>query len=305
MSSRTLPAIKWGTAHDISAAPWTDTGTGTATGGNLDPFGGSAGYLLDDTSAANQYARRLPLTLLSAGTQWAVVCVEQGTSSTFAIQFFETTGSTVRAAWDGTWAAGLPSLVLGAGSGSAYGPVSLGNNWFAFLVSGNGVVVANTPMLYLHATQRSNASVGSTVFYVANVVLLDLLGSPLVFRRPRDGYEALVAPSGVEDAASYGDEYPLIARTSWVPTTARSFPQIVSGWDGQNESVGVNCSVSAMLSAGWNKNTLRFAPDRSACTTYVDGYLRRPGKDWRPELEGNADRAFEMELVSLSPLLGF
>jgi hypothetical protein len=90
----------------------------------------------------------------------------------------------------------------------------------------------------------------------------------------------------------------------WVPTIPRSTPAIVSGWYGENESTGVNCGVKAMLKAGRDKNSLRFVPDRSVCTTYMDSYLVDP-MNGAPDLEPNWDRTFPMTLRGSTVYTGY
>lgn len=305
MSSRTYPLIAWGSADAINGGSYSSVGTIGQTAGQTDPFGGTDAYLLDDNDAANTAGRFKQIANLAA-SGFFIVGIRKGTGLPF-IRLLDVTATADRVgAYASAWGAGAPTLASYAGS-PILTPVDFGTGWYGIVMPYSGVVPGNDNRLYLYPDYNNGTVTGSgtTYFWVRNVALLDLLGSPLTFPRPKDGYEADVAPSGLEDSASYGDEYPIIGRVSWVPTSARSFPVIVSGFDGANESAGVNCGVAAMLSAGWNKNTLRFAQDRSACTSYVDTYLRNPTKGWRPELEGNADRAFEMELVSQTAIPGF
>jgi hypothetical protein len=303
MPSQTLPLVAWGTADDLSA--YTQSGTCGVTPSVTDPFGGTGAYTLNDTDAANISARlksgivtglQIPIAVIG-------VFIKAGTSAESFIRFWDTTDPGTRIQMDIAWSGGVPTVT--ASTGTMVGTIPVGNGWYFTLAYGN-IQRGNSHQLELRpATQGGVTATGTCTFYVRNTILPDLLGAPKGFSRPAHGYEVVTAPSGVRDAwkIKASDEV-LQGRVAWVPTSPRSFPQIVSGWDGQNESVGVNCGVKAMLEAGWDMNLLRYVPDRSACTTYTDAYLTLPGAEWTPDLEGNADRAFAFELVSATPFTG-
>lgn len=303
MPSRAFPLVAWGTVDAINASPWTDNGTPGVTGSQPDPFGGTGAYVLNDNDGASAEARYKVLSALNASRLGWVICIQQGSSSTSLVAVRDQTAAAYAIDAPITYSGGVPSSTPNAGT--LIGKIALGGGWYA-LIFDAAWISGHVPRIELYATGGTAGLTGTTVYYHQNMVLLDLLGTPKAFSRPAAGYEAVTAPSGVRDAwkVNAPDEV-LQGRISWVPTTARSFPQIVSGWDGQNEAVGVNCGVKAMLEAGWDMNLLRVATDRSVCTTYNDAYLTQPGQDWAPELEGNADRALNLELVSSTPFSGF
>lgn len=154
--------------------------------------------------------------------------------------------------------------------------------------------------LELYATNATASSTGSTIFYVRNAVLLDLPANYRRFARPREGYETAVVPSGSRDSWSYGNEYVRRSGAHWIPAVARDWPVTVSGFQGANESTGVNCGVQAMLLAGMDMQAMTWVPDRSACSVNQSVYLTAPGRDWEPSQEPNGDFSFEMETVTAS-----
>lgn len=298
MSGLTYPLIAYGAADDISGAGYTTTGTLGALTAVTDPFGGTSAYTINDTDAGVQSCRIKSGIVISDTVATVKVCWKAGTSAGFVVVLRDTTASAVRIQDNGTQSGGVPTHNMITGTN--YSDISLSNGWYAFRYRTTAIVSGNSHRLELYGTDNNSAHTGSSLWYVRSFCLLDLLGVPKSFSRPRQGYEAAVSPSGTRDAWSYGFEEVLQARTSWVPSATRDTPVSVSGWYGANESAGINSGVKAMLESGWGMNLLRYAPDRTACTTYQDAYLTQPTMQWTPELEGSGERAFTMELTSPS-----
>jgi hypothetical protein len=230
-----------------------------------------------------------------------MVFAKAGTATASLCQLRDNTTATYKIITTISWSGAVGTFACT--TGTLVGQWDAGSGWYGALVSATWTS-GNVPRIELYGASATVAATGTTTWYLRNAVLLDILGMPKSFSRPRTGYEAATSPSGTRDAWSYGNEEVLQARTSWIPTSARVTPQLVSGWYGAADtagvSCGVNCGVKAMMEAGWAQGLLRYAADRTAPTTYVDAYLTQPGMQWAPELEGSADRAFQMELVSPS-----
>jgi hypothetical protein len=302
---QTLPLIAWGDPDAINAAPYASGSAPVVTGGKPDPFGGTGAYEIDDDAAVNEFRLKgLPATV-AALPAWITVFAKQGTSSESTILLIDQTTATSLLRINITWSGGVPSI--SGLVGSLHQAIAVGNGWYLFVGLSLAVVPANTNQLRLYPTRiGTGTETGSTLFYMRNVVLLDYLSPYHAFERPRPGYARAVAPSLARDSWSYGKEYVRRFRLGWVPDQPRGTPQtLVSGWFGDNESVGVNASIQAMLAAGWDQQPLLFVPDRGACSTYWTGYLERPERDWEPAEEPNQDRAVEIELVGSSPLGGY
>lgn len=298
MPQPTFPLFAWGTADDISGAGYTTTGTLGALTAVTDPFGGTSAYTINDTDAGAQSARLKSGIILTGSDATLTVCWKAGTSAGYVIVLRDTTAGSVRIQDNGTQSAGVPTQNMATGTG--YTPVPLGNSWYCFRYRSSAIVSGNTHRLELYGTANVAANTGSSLWYVRPMALVDYLIDPVSGARPRIGYEALETPGGARDAWSYGDEEFLQGRVPYIPDYPRDFPVSVSGWYGQAESAGVNSSVKAMLSAGWRMDTVRFVPDRSVCTTYVDSYLTQPKQDFQPTREKSGDRTFQLELTSPS-----
>jgi hypothetical protein len=87
----------------------------------------------------------------------------------------------------------------------------------------------------------------------------------MAYSKPRDGYVARMAMSGVEDALWIGTDYMLDCEIRYVPTTNTAS---ATGWDGVN-------GWRSFLEWSQLKNTFRWYPD-SASGAYIDSYLVEP-----------------------------
>lgn len=299
----TLPLVAWGTADDLSASPYASLNTPTVTSGVTDPFGGTGAYTIDDNDAGNAEARRRDLALATDGSHVYAFWAKQGTASASDVQLYDNTAGATRCQVRLTWSGGVPTTSVVSGSGTIY-TVDCGNSWYLVLVLYGSVVAANTNRVYFYGATSTAASTGTTSYYVRNVVLLSYLDGATTWPEPRNGSAWAEAPSGTEDAWIVGTNWHLAGTVRHIPDTPTDSPETVSGWYGANEATGVNCGVAAMLSAGRDKQTLRWVKDRADCATYVDGYLVEPMRG-RPELEPNWRRTFPLELRSSSVFAGY
>lgn len=294
------PLIAWGTADDLSA--YDQFGTCGVTGSVTDPFGGSGAFTLDDTDGANTAYRYKGALVFTQSLATIGVFAKAGIGTQSIIRLFDDTAGAAAIRLDLAWSGGVPTVTLTTGTlGVA---IACGGGWY-FIIGAGGVARGNSHSLELRPATTNAAATGTTSFYVQNMVLLDYLDTAVAYDQPREGSEQVQSPSGVEDAWTVGTDEMLKCNVKAVPADPRSTPAIVSGWYGTNESTGVNCGVKAMLKQGRDKQVLRFVPDRSVCTTYMDSYLVEPMSE-APGVDTNpGDRTFPMTLRGSSVYTGY
>jgi hypothetical protein len=289
------PLVMWGTPVTSFT-----TQNCTVTTGQADPFGGTNAVLLTDTSAAAEsYAYK---SFIQIGpTLHGVFILKAGSAAATTIRLYDSTGAANRFSADITWA----GPTVNATVGTVYGPVALGGGWYAFLAIATGVVNGNTLYHLVNPSGFSPFTPTTTVYwYENNIALFDFPDAAVSWPEPRDGSAQAQGASGTEDAWTIGTDEHWRGTIRWVPDTPRGTPAVVSGWYGQNEIPSVNCGVKAMLTAGRDKGLLRFVPDRSVCTTYMDSYLVEPMRG-SPDLEPNWDRKFTLELRGTTVYTGY
>jgi len=148
--------------------PWTNFGTPIVTSGQADPFGGTAGYLVEDDNAASPEGRWEVVPFTGDGIKAIGYHVRQNTAAAFSLALFDNTAASYRIIVIGTWnAAGVPVLSINTGAGSLFTPQRIGNWWWV-TVSANGVIAANTNQTRFFAADIANAPVGKTYFFGAN-----------------------------------------------------------------------------------------------------------------------------------------
>ena len=300
----TLPLIAWGSAEDLST--WSQNGTATVASGITDPFGGTGAYSVQDNDGAGFEYRYKTWVQPTSGTAWAAVFLKDDTGTgDVTLWVYDQTAAATRVIVTYSFASNaLTGTTLQSGGGTYPDPISVGGGWFLAILGAASCVAGNTHQLRLLPGSAASNGQNTAYFYVRNVVLLDYLGEATSFPRPRRGSVWAQAASGTEDAWIVGTDEILRGRVRWVPREATTSPVLKSGWDGQNEIVGVNCGVKALLTAGRAKSALTWVPDRSACTTAQSAYLSVPEEADAVELEGNGDRAMTIELRSTSPFVG-
>lgn len=298
-----LPVVAWGTASDISAAPWTSSGTGSATAGQADPFGGTGAVLLNDTDGAVQFARLYSGVVLTSPTVNLCVCWKADTSTGYTVILRDTTASAIRIQDNGTQSGGVPTQSMVTGTGATI--VALGGGWYALRYTATNIVAGNTHRLELYPCANSAAATGTSVFYVRSMVLMDYLDGSVSWSEPREGSAQAQSAGGTEDAWTIGTDEHLRATVRWIPDYQQDTPVAVSGWYGTNEGPGLNMGLKEMLEQGRDKAVLTFVPDRSACSANnVSAYLVEPMRG-APELEANWTRKFTMELRASTVFVGY
>lgn len=306
MPLSTFAGLAWGTADDLNAGYTTVAGAVTVTSGITDPFGGTSAYTLNDTDGVSQSGRGKAGLVLTGSTAVVGVCWKAGTSAGYIVILRDTTASAVRIQDNGTQSGGVPTQ---AGVvGTAIGAIPMGNGWYLLLYTG-AITSGNTHRLEVYPTPNVGSATGTSSFYVRNIVALDVIDFAKSFKRPKPGYRATVAPSGVREVWSYGNDPVFKGTARWLPAAARSnaasvlVPQVVSGWYGENEATGINCGLLAALAAGWDMQVMTFAPDISACATNYSGYLTQPGENFEPDLESSGDYQVPLEFVGTGNII--
>jgi hypothetical protein len=297
--SLVLPLIAWGAAENIAAAPWTNIGTPIVTGGQADPFGGTGAYLVDDNDAAGSEGRGKPIGVLSVDRVTVFPMARAGTAAVSSFLVVDTTAAnTVKLQLRFTWSGGVSVVTVFTGGADAtiHGTIDLGSGWYGCLATIVGLTVGNLHEIRCYGAVPGGTAVGSTYWYLRNLVLLDAIDEGRAWRTPRDGSKKVRARSGIFDSHIKGWDYRFRGKTNWVPSRPRSFPTIVSGYEGLNESIGVNCGVSAMLQAGQDSQSLLWVPDRSQCAVNIASELVEPFDDPYEIANASGDRTFPLAL---------
>lgn len=293
------PLVAWGTPDDMTSGSWsTPAGTLAAITTTTDPFGGSLAYTLNDTDGAVASRRQRNIAVTADGVHALFVAAKAGTAAESQVIILETTGGNVRGSVSVTWSG--PTFTAGNG-GTFHGPIALGNSWYGGILLCAGLTVANGPAIAYRPSGSTAASTGSASFYLRNMVPFSYVDRAVSYARPREGSDFRQGPSGVEAAWLIGPDEILRCTARWIPNAPRSDPTVQAGWSGENESTGVNCGYKAMIKAGWQKNSMLWVPDRSACSTYQTGYLTQPMAD-EVGLDTNGPfRTFPLEFRGTSP----
>jgi hypothetical protein len=298
--SLVYPLIAWGAAEDISAAPWTNIGVPTVTGGQADPFGGTGAYLIDDNNPAGSEGRARTTGTLAVSRATVFPMARAGTATVSAYILVETAGFVSKLDVRFTWSGGVPtvSIVTGGANATLHGTIALGGGWYGALVSITGLTAgaAHEHRCYGAVPGASPTAVGTTYWYLRNVVLLEAPKGPVSWDDQREGSEIYDGLDGLADAYLRARDYRFRGDIPLIPTAPRGVPQLMSGWEGANESIGVNAGVEAMLKAGQDARTLVFAPDRSTCAVNISSELVHPieGDEVTPMPDGS--RGITLEL---------
>jgi hypothetical protein len=291
------PVIVWGTSEDFST--WSQTGTVTATSGQVDPFGGTTGYVLDDNDAAAAEARYKEYTAAVKGYHVWTICSKFYSATTSAVKFENTTlaiSGTASYAWSA-----YEATLTAAGNASVLTPAWVGGYYIQRIIV--YAAAGNTMRMTLYPAGTTVGDSGATYFYQNDLTLLGVPDNLIAWEEPREGSAWVQGGSGVEDAWIQGTDYRMTVTLPWVPFLDRASPEAVSGWGGPREYNGVNCGISAMLRAGRTKATLTWYPNlygiTSSTATAVASYLVDPMRG-APTLQPNGDRSVTLDLRNAS-----
>jgi hypothetical protein len=297
--SLNLPLVAWGAAEAIASAPWTSINTPIVTAGQIDPFGGTDAVLVEDDNAGASEARVRSVGLLPTGRATVFPMFRAGTATASDFILLETATLTTKLQIRATWSGGVAtvSIVTGGANATLHGGVALGAGWYGALTSIVGLNAAQAHEIRCYGAIPGGTAVGSTYWYLRNCVLLDTpSGPPTAWSQPRDESARTRGPDGGRISILKGRDYRFRGLIPGVPSYARSLPTPLSGWEGLNESIGVNCGVAKMLEAGQAGNPLLWVPDRSLCTSYISSELVAPWQGDVPTTRRNGDRGIALEL---------
>jgi hypothetical protein len=152
---------------NASDTDWTAVGggPGTTTGGQTDPFGGTDGWLLEDTSGGGAQAQYAVVGHTSDGTKAASIYVKEGTAAVNEVAIYDSTAVTYRHNVRITWNSNVPSLSTAAGGGTLYQPIQIGSTgWWWIRFTATGVLTANVNRFYIFPAGSTVANTGTGYF---------------------------------------------------------------------------------------------------------------------------------------------
>lgn len=288
------PLLLYGEVQDFSN-DWTAVGSLVVTGSIADLFGEANAFTLNDASAGVlRYAKR-SISLGVGVTSfpiWFVVDPANSTTADGLISVYDTDAAahirTVKIHISG----GVVTLVNVTGSVTTIDKVITVGSYYLCRVWVTGFDPLNANEIWV-------APAAATVSDVTGTGTLTILMRSLaVFGRPLEDPEAwpVDAPGSQSTEISSGirDRWKTRNKDQVFAASARLIPSAecvdanglgdASGWDGEAESPGVNCGISALLAAGSDDDTIRFVPDRTVPGTFVDSYMIEPTTE-KPETE--------------------
>jgi hypothetical protein len=147
---------------------WTLVNTLGRTGGQADPFGGTAAYLIEDNDGALLERMFQVVTFTANATKTVSVFMRQGSSTVHRWGLFDETAGVYRRYVEITWTAGVPSMAHVLGTGTLFPVENWGGGWWRFSIAADGVVAANANRFFLQATIDDIASTGTLYVFGAN-----------------------------------------------------------------------------------------------------------------------------------------
>lgn len=278
------PAFLWGTP----LTTWTNF-SGVSHASATDPFGGaSATRVTGGSNAAGSVGGgNVALTASAYGYAMLAFFVKAGTSTSTGHGLLDTVAGTFRYRVTLSWAAGVPTVAATLAGVTLEAPRAVGGGWY--LVRGYTTAALGGVVHRVNHFPDLNGGTATVDVYQRSVAVLDLCDDPLYWESPRDGYDAVQARSGAEDAWMVGTDYLAALTARWIPQFDTAYSIGVSGWEGGNEIPGVNCGIAAMLRAGRDKQDIRVAPDLGTVAQSVVARLVEPLQDG-VDLEPNGTR---------------
>lgn len=133
---RNTPALSLERSQ-TNRVPWSEklstwSGSATLTSGQADPKGGTAAWLVADTSTSAVRSKTIAVTLTATSRWNPSIFLKQGTTSSTAgvhIRLRDVTSSANRASVTVTWSSGKPTPTVGTGS-SWEGPAAHRGGWW-------------------------------------------------------------------------------------------------------------------------------------------------------------------------------
>ena len=299
MARADVPLIVFGPVEDIST--WSQSANVTVTGGQVDPFGGTGAYRIQDTvvggSSESAVVTIGVITPNVDGEAVVALWLKEDTDSDHVDVNLHDSGVTInRHIIRVNFSGGVPTVTSESGSGTVFTPINCGSGWWLIRFSAAGIVAGNIHALFIYPA-GTGAGVGDVFAYGQSVIVLGLpLDNARAWPRPRVGSEWAAVPSGEEDAWIVGDDEMLAGLARWIPGLDTAAPLNLTGWDGRREHMMVNVGWASFLRFGGDKTTFKFAPDRTDCSVNRDVYMVNPEDPRKASLENDASRRVELLL---------
>lgn len=144
---------------------WSTSGGIIKTGGQADPLGGTAAYLLDDPDVAQLSNTALAFTATGDGEKALSLFVRQGSSARSETSLWDQTATTHRHRIAITWSGGVPVLATVTGSGTRYPVSRRGGSWWRIGWSATGVVAANDNRVFIYPAATAGAAADTGTLY--------------------------------------------------------------------------------------------------------------------------------------------
>lgn len=273
------PLLLWGTAQDFDT-DWTAVNSCGVTASITDVFGETNGYTLNDASSgALRYVKRN----LSIGARvtafplWFIVDTGNSTTGDGLISVYDTDATTHIRTCKVHISGGVVTLVGVTGSATYDLAIAIGSGFYLCRVYVSGIDPLNTNEIWIApaATTVSDAtSEGTLTIMMRSVVTFGRPWEDIkAWGTPRRGSRQRTISTGIRDSWRLGKDYFLMGGARRLYPTEQAGNEAGSGWDGADSMSGVDCGIEAMREAGFDSQTIRFVPDRTAAATFYDCYL--------------------------------
>jgi hypothetical protein len=149
--------------EDFSA--WTPIGTPVLTGGQADPVGGAAAYLLEDNDGAGLEGIQVVAGFTGDGSKAILGAVRAGSAAESAVDLDSPAGNqrvTI------TWTDGVPAIATTSGAGALFDLVPLTGGWYAIAFAPSGIDDGETNVLRIFPAGVSGAATGSLYIFGFN-----------------------------------------------------------------------------------------------------------------------------------------
>lgn len=131
---------------------WSINGAVGRSGGQSDPLGGTAGYLLDSNTPGVSDAVFEGVTFTGNATKALAVWLRTFSSSSVNVALWDNTASVMRHRVTVSWLGDLTlnTVTLVDGSGTIFMPESWPDRWYRIAISAVGVVAANANQFFIY-----------------------------------------------------------------------------------------------------------------------------------------------------------
>lgn len=303
MAQGGIPLIAFGAIENFST--WNKVGTPVITGGQTDPFGGTAAYQInDDNGAAAEYIffNELVLTANANGEAIMQVFLRAGTAAQTDLLIRDQDAPAGRHQVNVNWSGGTPTLSTQSGAGTLFTPINCGGGWWFIRFSATGIISGNRHQPHIFPASDTPSATGTVFAFGMSAVVFGMhLVDAVAWDAPREGSEWAVTPAGTEDAWIVDDDELLEGTVRWVPFLDEDNPQNKTGWDGRREHAMMNVGWRSLLNYAADLDAtldVRFAPSRANTAAFHNVFIKEPreGIDRRPQQESDATKRFDLLL---------